>query len=142
MSSHASRLFTAVLACTASLSVCAPAFAQELPRSVVSIYRPAPGKQLDFLKWMAARDAVAAEAGVAPSQWYAHISGDSWDFVVISPDLDDATSDKIDALERKRGLKVGPAAGLEFRQVMASHTDTLAAGPTTAAALIERASKP
>ncbi len=140
--SHAPRLFAAVLACTASLSFAAPAFAQDTPRAVVSIYRPAPGKQLDFLKWMAARDAVAREAGVAASQWYAHISGDNWDYIVISPDLDDATMNKIDELERKRGLKVGPTAGLEFRQVMASHTDTLVAGPTTAAALIDRASKP
>ena len=140
--SHAPRLFAAVLACTASLSFATPAFAQDTPRAVVSIYRPAPGKQLDFLKWMAARDAVAREAGVAASQWYAHISGDSWDYIVISPDLDDATMDRIDEIERKRGLKVGPAAGLEFRQVMASHTDTLVAGPTTAAALIDRAGKP
>jgi membrane-bound lytic murein transglycosylase B len=140
--SHASRLSAAVLACAASLSFAAPASAQEPPRAVVSIYRPAPGKQLDFLKWMAAREAVAREAGIPAQQWYAHISGDSWDFLVIGPDLDDAASDKVDALERKRGLKVGPAASLEFREVMAWHTDTLAAGPMTAAQLIDAAGKP
>jgi hypothetical protein len=140
--SHASRLSAAVLACAASLSFAVPASAQEPPRAVVSIYRPAPGKQLDFLKWMAAREAVAREAGIPAQQWYAHISGDSWDFLVIGPDLDDAASDKVDALERKRGLKVGPAASLEFREVMAWHTDTLAAGPMTAAQLIDAAGKP
>lgn len=140
--SHASRLSLAFLACAASLSFAVPAFGQEPPRAVVSIYRPAPGKQLDFLKWMAAREAVAREAGIPAQQWYAHISGDSWDFLVIGPDLDDAASDKVDALERKRGLKVGPAASLEFREVMAWHTDTLAAGPMTAAQLIDAAGKP
>ena len=45
-------------------------------------------------------------------------------------------------MARKKGLKIGPQAGLEFREMMASHTDTLAAGPLTAAQMIERASKP
>lgn len=131
------------LAAAAALTLAIPAFAQEAGKSVVvAIYRVAPGKQLDFLKWMAAREAIDREAGVGATQWYAHMSGDSWDYVAISPDVDDATSDKLDEMARKRGLKVGPQAGLEFRQMMAFHTDTLAAGPMTASQLVDRASKP
>lgn len=110
--------------------------------AIVSIYRVAPGKQADFLKWMAARDAVDREAGVPSTQWYVHLDGDSWDYVGIAPNSDSATSDKIDALARKRGLKVGFAGGLELRTMMASHTDTISAGPYTATELVQRISQP
>jgi hypothetical protein len=97
---------------------------------------------LDFLKWMAARDAVDHEAGVPATQWYAHLDGDSWDYVAISPNLDDATSDKVDALARKHGLKAGMSSGLELRTMMASHTDTISAGPFTSTELVQRLSQP
>lgn len=127
------------------LTVCLalPAAAQDKPPvSIVSIYHVAPGKQLDFLKWMAAREAGQKEVGVAATQWYAHMDGDSWDYVGIAPDIDDATADKIDAMQRKRGLKAGMQGGLEFRSMIASHTDTIAAGPFTAAQLVEAARTP
>lgn len=126
------------------LQACAglQAWAQEPSgASIVSLYRVAPGKHVDFLKWMAAREAVDKEAGVAATQWYAHRSGDSWDFVAIAPDIDDATSDKVDEMARERGLTAGPKAGIEFRTMVAWHTDTLADGPTTAAALAEAAER-
>ena len=134
-------LWTAFV-CGALLTT-SPAPAQQRPETaLVSIYRVAPGKHLEFLKWMAARDAADRDAGVSATQWYAHLSGDSWDYVAIAPDLDDATSDKVDAAARKRGLTVGPKAGLEFRQMMGWHSDTLVAGPMTATQLVENASKP
>ncbi|GAA4864072.1 hypothetical protein GCM10023332_15260 [Luteimonas vadosa] len=117
-----------------------PVGAQEPPPySVVSIYRVAPGKHVDFLKWMAAREAVDKEAGVAPTQWYAHQTGDSWDFVGVSPNIDDATADRVDEMARKRGLKVGPTASIEFRSIIASHTDTIAVGPVSADFLLKGA---
>ena len=99
-----------------ALLAASPAPAQQRPETaVVSIYRVAPGKHLEFLKWMAARDAADRDVGVPATQWYAHVSGDSWDYVAIAPDLDDATADKVDAAASKRGLTTGPRAGLEFR---------------------------
>ena len=130
------------LAAAATLAFAAPVYAQDPGHVIVAIYRVAPGKQLEFLKWMATREAIDREAGVGATQWYAHMSGDSWDYVAISPDIDDATSDKIDEMTRKRGMKAGPQGGLEFRAMVASHTDTLAAGPLTAAQMVDRASKP
>ena len=119
------------------------AVAQQAPqRAIVSIYRVAPGKQLAYLKWMAARDAVDKEAGVPATQWYAHMDGDSWDYIAVAPYVDDATSDRLDGIARKRGLKAGPAAGLELREYMASHTDTIAAGPMTASEMVSRVSAP
>jgi len=108
---------------------------------VVSIYHVAPGKQLDFLKWMAVRDAVNKEAGVGETQWYAHMDGDSWDYVGISPATTDAQNDKVDAVAKSKGLTTGFKSGLEFRTMITSHTDTYARGPTSAAALVDSASK-
>jgi hypothetical protein len=140
--SHLTRALRATVL-SAALLVPLASFAQDnAHQAIVSIYRIAPGKQLDFVKWMAAREAVDREAGVPPTQWYAHLDGDSWDYVGISPNTDQATSDKVDALARKHGLKVGMASGLELRTLMASHTDTISAGPFSASELISRLSQP
>jgi hypothetical protein len=109
-------------------------------KAVVAIYRVAPGKHLDMLKWFAAREAIDKEAGIRPTQWYVHTDGDSWDFVSIAPQLSDAESAKVDELSKKKGLKTGFPAALEFRQFVSSHTDTFARGPTTAADLVKEAS--
>jgi hypothetical protein len=108
---------------------------------IVSIYHVAPGQQLEFLKWMAARDASAKEAGIAETQWYAHTDGDSWDFIGISPQTTDAQDDKVDAIDKSKGMTTGFKSALEFRTMINSHTDTYALGPTSAAALVEEASK-
>ena len=106
---------------------------------IVSIYRVAPGKHLDFLKWMAAREAVDKEAGVTLGHWYVHEDGDSWDFVAISPVLTDAEGKKAEELTKKKGLKTGFPAALEFRQFISSHTDTFARGPQSATDLVKAA---
>ena len=113
------------------------ACAQDSSRVVVSIYHVAPGKHLDFLRWQAARDAVAAEAGIGATQWYAHLDGDSWDYVSIAPATTDEQDDKVDAILKRKNLTTGYKGALELRTMIASHTDTYARGPTTAAALAD-----
>jgi hypothetical protein len=113
--------------------------ASEPGKVVVSMYRVAPGKHLDFLKWMAVREAIDKEAGLAPGHWYAHTDGDSWDFVGIAPARTEAEDRKIEELSKKKGLKTGFPAALELRQFMASHTDTFARGPMSAADLVKGA---
>lgn len=112
----------------------------------IGIYHVAPGKHLDFLRWQAEREALAKEAGAPPVQWYVHTDGDSWDFVSMGQDLDDgedqaALDEKIEELTRQKGLTTGFAAGLEFRQFVASHTDTEARGPFTAQELVEQGTR-
>jgi hypothetical protein len=114
---------------------------QAPPRALISIYRIAPGKHLDFLKWIAQRDAVAREAGLAASQWYAHENGDSWDYISIGPVPTDQQDQKAEALAKQRGLTTGFSASLEIRQFLSSHTDTYARGPTTAADLVSLAGR-
>jgi len=136
------RALHVVLAASALLALSAAAPAQDRhPPSIVSIYRIAPGHQADFLKWMAAREAIARQLGVPDTQWYRHLDGDSWDYVAIAPDTR-TMDDKLDAAAKQKGLTSGVKASLELRQWMAVHTDTYAAGPMTAEQMAQEASAP
>jgi hypothetical protein len=112
---------------------------KEPPHALVTIYRIAPGKQLDFLKWLAETQAIAKEAGVPASQIYAHTDGDSWDYLNVGPDLTKEQQAKVDEVTKKHGRKTGFAASLDFRTFVASHTDTFAIGPVSAADLVAMA---
>lgn len=143
------RISKLIVASLLILTFCSIAlFGQEKPAEepgeyLVSIYHVAPGKHLEFLKWMAGQEAIAKEAGAPPAQWYAHMNGDSWDYVVISKQLDDdrakAVDSKIEALTKQKGLPTGMAGSLRFRQFMTSHTDTYVMGPFTAAEMVKAA---
>lgn len=111
------------------------------PVMIVSIYRIATGKQLDFLRYMAQVDAVSKEAGLPAQVFYAHLDGDSWDYIGIGPALSDAETARLDAISRTRGLPTGFAAGLKVREFFSSHTDTYSRGPTTAADLVAAAER-
>ena len=106
------------------------------PTAIIRIYRIAAGKQLDFLKWLAEGDAMDKEAGVPVGKIYAHTDGDSWDYLVVSPDLSKEQTAKVADVSRKHGRKTGFASSLEFRTFVASHTDTFAIGPVSAADLV------
>ena len=129
-----------VLLISASVALPQGSRAADAPgKALVALYRVAPGKHLDFLKWMAAREAVDKEAGMPATQWYMHTNGDSWDFVAIAPALSEAQQAKVDALATKKGLKTGLQASLEFRQFVSVHTDTFVNGPTSATQLVQEA---
>jgi hypothetical protein len=105
-------------------------------RAKIAIYHVAPGRHLDFLKWQAAQDEVAKEAGVPVPQVYAHLDGDSWDYLLVGPVTTPEQDKRLDEIAKGKGLKTGVAASLEFRALLASHTDTLVAGPLTAKDLV------
>lgn len=129
------KMFLAAAAATA-IAFGAPAIAQDAPQHIVSLYRAAPGQQVALLKWMAAQDRASAAAGVAASQIYVHMSGDSWDYLVINPVTTKAQDDAIDAAAKQMGLASGPRASIQFRTMIASHTDTTASGPQNAAQIL------
>jgi len=131
------RLFAVLVVFLAAWS--SQASAQEEQSSIISLYRVAPGQHIAFLQWMANQEAAGHDAGVPASQWYAHMNGDSWDYLQISSDLSDEQNEAVDVAARAKGLKTGPPAGIEFRQYIAWHTDTSAAGPMTAAELLSGA---
>jgi hypothetical protein len=124
---------------SAARAQAAKAEAKEPPHALVTIYRIAPGKHLDFLKWMAETEAIAKEAGVPAGQIYAHTDGDSWDYLNVGPDLTKEQQAKVDEVTKKHGRKTGFAASLDFRTFVASHTDTFAIGPVSAGDLVAMA---
>src|SRR5262245_42775879 len=96
-----------VVVCLLTASPAAFAQEKELPHVLVSIYQIAPGKHLEFLKWLAARDEASQVAGVAPGQLYAHVNGASWDYTLIAPETTPEQDKKIDEVSKRRGLKIG-----------------------------------
>ncbi|HXT20288.1 MAG TPA: hypothetical protein VN923_06035 [Thermoanaerobaculia bacterium] len=124
---------------TGARSQAGAAATKEPPHVIVSLYRVAPGKHLDFLKWMATNEAIDKQAGVPSPQVYVHTNGDSWDYMVIAPELSDEQQAKVDEAAKGRGRKVGFGASLEFRTYMQWHTDTFANGPMSASELVAMA---
>ncbi|HEU4497796.1 MAG TPA: hypothetical protein VFR60_00525 [Sphingomicrobium sp.] len=132
-----------IFAAAAALSVAMPStvLAQapaEPPGATVTLYRAAPGHQVMLLQWLAQQERAAAAAGVPASQLYVHQNGDSWDYLLISPDLTDAQDDAVDAAAKRLGIPTGPGVGIELRKHLAWHSDTLAAGPTSVAEYLKR----
>jgi hypothetical protein len=137
-------LFLALLFAAAAPAARAQGAKSEIkqpPTAVVSLYRIAPGKQLDFLKWMAESAAINKEAGVPADHWYSHTNGDSWDYLHVAPNLSNEQQAKVDEIAKKHGRKTGFAASLEIRTFVAWHTDTFVIGPVSAAELVSAAGK-
>jgi hypothetical protein len=125
-----------ILAAAAACAFAMPAIGQEAPEHIVSLYRAAPGQQVALLKWMAKQDQASVAAGVPASQIYVHTSGDSWDYLVINPVTTKEQDDAVEAAAKKMGLATGPRASIEFRTMIAVHTDTTSTGPQTAAQIL------
>jgi hypothetical protein len=99
----------------------------------IAIYRAAPGQHVALLKWLDGQNRAAAAAGVPIGVIYAHTDGDSWDYLAIDPVTTPAQDAAVDAAAKKMGMAAGPAASIEFRKYISSHTDTFAIGPVTPA---------
>jgi len=125
-----------ILVAAAACAFAMPAIGQEAPEHIVSLYRAAPGQQVALLKWMARQDQASVAAGVPASQIYVHTSGDSWDYLVINPVTTKAQDDAVEAAAKKLGITSGPRASIEFRTMIAVHTDTTTRGPQTAAQIL------
>jgi hypothetical protein len=123
----------AALAASAVAAAPAPTPAPP-PRKAVEIYRIAPGQQEAFLRLIALYDRANSAAGLPPRQLYVHQDGADWDFLIIQPEDTTPEQDKLVDAELKRlGAPQGAKFFLEVRKFIASHTDTVASGPTTAA---------
>lgn len=124
----------------AALAASSPASAQEgaaAPRTMIEIYRIAPGQHEAFLKEIARYDEANRLAGVPPRQLYVHSDGADWDFILIQPD--EYPPEKQAALDKawkQLGLPTGADFFLNYRRFVADHTDTVAIGPTSAAAYL------
>lgn len=104
-------------------------------RTQVEIYRVVPGKHEAFLRWIARSDEAMKAAGLPPHQLYVHEDGADWDFIILKA-IGNATPEQNVArvaARKKLGLPSGARYFIEFRELIAEHTDTATEGPTTAA---------
>jgi hypothetical protein len=110
----------------------APALA-ESKDMLIEIYRVAPGKHEEFLRHLALLDQANAEAGLPPRQLFVHQDGASWDFMLLQPaDHTDEESAKLGAAFKKLGLPQGAKFFVNFRTLIAEHTDTFVEQTTVA----------
>ena len=125
---------SALILILAATAIAAPLYAQSAtPRAMVSLYRAAPGQQVALLKWLARQDEISRAAGQPAGQLYVHQDGASWDYMLIQPATTPEQDKAVEAAARKMGVDPGPKMGIEFRRYIAEHSDTMSAGPTTAA---------
>ena len=128
-------------ACVVTLLATAPlvAHADEAPRKLVEIYRVAPGQHEAFLRLIAKFDQASKEAGIPPRDLYVHQDGADWDFMLIqNADYTDQQSSRLGKAMERLGLPRGANFFLEFRKLIAGHTDTYVEGPTTAEAWLAK----
>ena len=125
----------------ASAGLAAPPAAAEAPwpRAQFEIFKLAPGKQEAFIRRIARQDEVRKAGGLPPTQIFVHEDGADWDVLVFKPIQDPKptpTPAQTAAMAAKRqelGSESGPAYFVAIRELIASHTDTEAYGPITAA---------
>lgn len=116
-----------------------PDFSQDAPwpEALFEIFRLEPGQHEAFVRSVHDWDQVNAAAGLPPARLYFHSHGAEWDVLILkvideqklTPDQEAAMAAKIKEL----GLPTGPAFFIQGRKHYASHTDTQAVGPISAA---------
>lgn len=112
------------------------------PEAWFEIFKLAPGKQEAFIRRVARDDEVAKAGGQPPIQMFVHEDGADWDVLLFKPVRErKPTPDQEAAMAAKRaelGVESGPAFFVAVRETIASHTDTEAYGPITAAQWLSR----
>ena len=130
------RRLLAVTACASALllaGIAGPARAEDGPRKLVEIYRVAPGQHEAFVRLIAKFDEASQAAGIPPRELYVHQDGANWDFMLIQDaDYTDEQSAKIGPAFEKLGLPRGARFFVEFRKLIAEHSDTFAEKTTAA----------
>jgi hypothetical protein len=123
----------------------APAVADDgkpWPQAVFEVFKMAPGKQEAFIRKLAQWDQVSAAGGQPATQMFIHEDGEEWDVLLFKPfpkvPITAAQQAAMDAKADELHLKTGQAFFLEMRQNVASHTETKAQGPVSAAQWLAR----
>lgn len=112
------------------------------PEAQFEVFKLAPGKQEAFIRQLAQWDQVSGAGGQPPTQMFIHEDGEEWDVLLYKPfpktPITPAQQATMDAKAEALHLKTGVAFWLEIRQNMASHTETKAMGPLSAAQWLAR----
>ncbi len=112
------------------------------PEAQFEIFKLAPGRQEAFIRKLAQWDQVSAAGGQPPTQMFMHEDGEDWDVLLFKPfpavPITTAQQAAMVAKADELHLKTGSAFFLEIRKNMASHTETKAQGPISAAQWLAR----
>ncbi|WP_068547829.1 hypothetical protein [Thalassotalea crassostreae] len=104
----------------------------------ITVWKIHPGKHVEFIKYMKEWEEVFKEINEPPMKWYRKISGDSYDFVSISPPFNYEAEKAMEAAGKKRGLPIGYNYTLKLNEFADSYTSTIVEGPQSMADLLEQ----
>ncbi len=112
------------------------------PEAWFEVFRLAPGRHEDFVRRIARVDEVARAGGQPPAQMFIHQTGDDWDVILYKPVRPTRPTPEQEAAmaarRRELGVETGPDHFVTIRELIASHSDSKAYGPITAAQFLER----
>jgi len=128
-------LFTITLALTSNF---AHAVAEQSSIYTITVWKIHPGKHVEFIKYMKEWEQVYIDIKLPPMKWYRKISGDSYDFVSISPPFNNAKEHEMEKVGKARGLPIGYNYTLKLNEYVDSYTSTYVEGPQSMADLLSQ----
>lgn len=105
------------------------------PDAWFEIFRLAPGKHEEFVRFVAQGDEILAAGDLPPTQLFFHESGENFDVILFKPGRPDPTPEQEAAMAKKGkelGVPTGPAYFVYLRELVATHSDSHAVGPISA----------
>ncbi|MDH7637698.1 hypothetical protein [Sphingomonas oryzagri] len=112
------------------------------PEAAFEVFQLAPGHQEAFIRKLAQWDIVSNAGGQPTTQMFLHEDGEGWDVLLFKPypktPVTPAQQAAMDAKAEELHLKTGPAFWLEIRKNVATHSETKAQGPLSAAQWLAR----
>jgi hypothetical protein len=126
-------LLTITLAITSSY---ANAVAEQSSIYTITVWKIHPGKHVEFIKYMKEWEQVYIDIKLPPMKWYRKISGDSYDFISVSPPFNNAKEHEMEKVGKARGLPIGYNYTLKLNEYVDTYTSTYVEGPQSMADLL------
>ncbi|WP_076414516.1 hypothetical protein [Shewanella sp. UCD-KL12] len=114
------------------------AVAEENSIYTITVWKIHPGKHIEFIEYMKEWEEVYKVIKLPPMKWYRKISGDSYDFVSVSPPFDRTAEHEMERVGKERGLPIGYNYTLKLNEFVDSYTSTIVEGPQSMANLLDQ----
>jgi len=116
----------------------AHAVAEQSSIYTITVWKIHPGKHVEFIKYMKEWEQVYIDIKLPPMMWYRKISGDSYDFVSISPPFNNAKEHEMEKVGKARGLPIGYNYTLKLNEYVDTYTSTYVEGPQSMVDLLSQ----